>query len=75
MTEDEVKAAFMADLSALLTKHGAELEAKDHWTGYAECGSDVRMTATISSIYAMGTGECIRPFVEIDLGSWLTGDS
>jgi len=67
-TEDEVRTKFLAELKALLTKWNAELSAKDHWNGYAECGEDVRMTVDIPGIYA--ESEVLRPYVEIDLGSY-----
>jgi hypothetical protein len=72
MTEDQLKYAFMNDLHELLEKYGAELEAADHWTGYAECGSDIRMTVTIQGIY--NEGEVVLPFVQVDLGRWVCGN-
>jgi hypothetical protein len=42
MSEDKRK-SFMFELTALLEKYECNLSAKDHWTGYAECGEDVRM--------------------------------
>lgn len=73
MTAAEVKTQFTAELKALLDKWNAELEAEDHWTGYAECGQDVRMTVTIPSIYNEEIGERVRELTEIDLGRWLSG--
>ena len=60
MSKEELEAAFLADLQALLDKNGAEIEAKDHYQGYPECGEDVRMTAWLGE-------EC----VSIDLGRHL----
>lgn len=60
MSKEELEAAFLADLQALLDKYGAEIEAKDHYQGYPECGEDVRMTAWLGE-------EC----VSIDLGRYL----
>lgn len=69
-TKAEVEAAFRAELLALLRKYDAELEAKDHWQGYAECGSDVRMTVTIPAIWDEHH-EVQREWTEIDLGAWV----
>ncbi len=72
-TKEQVAAAFRADLQALLDKYNAELEAKDHWQGYSECGEDVRMTVDIPAIYD-SEYNCLREYTEIDLGaySWPT---
>jgi hypothetical protein len=67
-TKEQVEREFRAELQALLNKYGAELEAKDYWTGYSECGEDVRMTVAIEGIYDKD-GNTIRPWMEIDLGS------
>lgn len=39
-----IRKNFLNDLKALLGKYDAEIVVEDHWTGYAECGQDVRMT-------------------------------
>lgn len=70
MTKAEVKAQFMAELKALLHKWDADLDARDHYTGYAECGQDVRMTVTIPAVYDE-EHELMREWTEIDLGSWV----
>jgi hypothetical protein len=72
-TEAEVSAEFKKQLIALLKRWNAELEAKDHWTGYAECGQDVRMTVCIPGSYD-AEHEQVRAWTEIDLGSYLHGD-
>jgi hypothetical protein len=73
MTSKEVEAAFRADLAALLAKYGAELDAKDHFQGYAECGEDVRMTVTVPAVYS-ADNELVREWTEIDLGRYFTGE-
>jgi len=35
---------FINELKALLEKHNVSITADDHWTGYAECGQDIRIT-------------------------------
>ena len=57
---------FRDDLNALLAKYNAELEAEDHWTGYPECGEDIRMTVTIPSKWV--DGNQVVEYTEIDLG-------
>ena len=59
-TEDD----FKEELKALLRKYSAIISAADHWQGYAECGSDVRMTV-----------EFPYPHNDLDLGSYFAGDS
>lgn len=71
-TRAEIEAAFRADLQALLDKYEAELEAKDYYQGYAECGEDVRMTVFIEAVYDKNH-ELTREATRIDLGSWLKG--
>lgn len=71
-TSAEVEQAFRADLAALLAKYSndndrAEIESDDHFSGYAECGEDIRITVTIPSIHSKD-GETVRPYTEIDLG-------
>jgi len=68
-TKESVTNEFMADLNSLLLKYGAEIEAEDHFEGYAECGEDIRITATIPAIY--DNGEIVREWIEIDLGRWI----
>lgn len=37
--------AFLDDLRALMVKHGVQaITAADHYQGYPECGSDIRIT-------------------------------
>lgn len=46
-TKEQIEQEFRSELQSLLDKYGAEIEAKDHYQGYAECGEDVRMTVYI----------------------------
>jgi len=68
----EIEAAFRAELKALLAKYGAEIEAEDHYPGYAECGEDIRMTVTVASVYD-DAGERTREGCDIDLGDCFDG--
>jgi len=72
-TKADVETAFRAELLALLAKYDAELEAKDHYVGYPECGEDVRMTVTVPAIWD-ANNDMQREWTEIDLGSWLKAD-
>ena len=67
-TKQQIEQAFRADLQALLDKYGAELEAKDHYQGWAECGEDVRMTVTIQGEWDKD-GDPVREYTEIDLST------
>ncbi len=69
-TKQQIEQEFRAELQALLDKYGAELEAKDHYQGYAECGEDVRIMVDIPSTWGED-GELVREWTEIDLGSHL----
>jgi hypothetical protein len=60
---------FMGKLDALLREYGARISAEDHWQGYAECGSDVRITIDIPSVYTP-EGHFVREGIDIDLGRY-----
>lgn len=66
-TASQVESQFRAELQSLLDKYRAELEARDHWEGYSECGEDVRMTVTIPAVYCETTHDCLQEWTEIDL--------
>ena len=71
-TAKQLESLFMRDLQELLAKYGeAELSAEDHWTGYAGCGSDVRMTVYIQGIYDE-SGNVVREYTEIDLHDFVS---
>jgi IS1 family transposase len=58
---------FKEELAKLCAKFNCEIEAADHWIGYAECGQDVRMTVTFRSDYS------VEPHVhteDVDLGRY-----
>lgn len=66
----EVEAEFRKELQNLLNRYGAELEASDHWEGYAECGQDIRMIVDIPAKYDEDHN-CIQEYVTIDLGAFV----
>ena len=69
-----ISSQFKAELAALLSKYDATLEAEDHYSGYPECGEDVRMTVWVPSRYSPD-GDRTREGVEIDLGESFKGDA
>ena len=48
------------EIQEVLKKYNAELDADDHWTGYAECGRDIRITLSFKDLD------------DVDLGQWIT---
>ncbi len=74
-TKEQVKEKFIGELKALLSKYGASIEAEDHFSGYAECGEDVRMTVVIPGVYDPANGDVMREWTEIDLGRTIDADA
>lgn len=70
---ERLKCQFLKDLRDLLATYGATLEAEDHWTGYPECGEDVRMTVDIPAIYD-NDGDTVRDACQINLGKYQDGE-
>ncbi len=71
VTKEQVESEFRRELSGLLAKWSATLEASDHYLGYAECGEDIRMTVTIPALYASEQTTIEREWTEIDLGRYV----
>lgn len=67
ITEAEISQQFKIELQQLLDKFNADLEARDHYIGYPECGEDIRMTVSIPAIYD-SNHDCIQEYAEVDLG-------
>jgi hypothetical protein len=70
----DISTQFKAELTSLLAKYDATLESEDHYSGYAECGEDVRMTVSVPSRYG-DDGSRLREGCEIDLGECFKGDA
>lgn len=68
-TSQEIEKEFRKELNDLLKKYHAKLEAEDHYSGYPECGEDVRMTIHIDSVWSE-EGDIIQEYTEIDLGQY-----
>jgi len=65
----EIESEFRKEFMALVDKYKAEVEIKDHWQGYAECGSDIKCMVSIGAIYS-DNFECIRDACEFELGNF-----
>ncbi len=72
MTKHETETEFRRELKALLAKYDAELDAKDHYVGYPECGEDIRMTVTIDGKWDKD-GEVIQEYQSFNLGTFIDG--
>jgi len=57
MTEISKRQQALNEIKLALEKHGASITADDHWTGYAECGQDIRITIEFDD-YSTGDIEC-----------------
>lgn len=66
-TSAQTEADFRAELTALLKRYDAELIADDHYSGYPECGKDVRMFVYIPARYGPDGNPTVE-ITEIDLG-------
>ncbi len=49
-TSQEIEQEFRKEFQALVNKYKAEIEIKDHWTGYSECGQDIKCMVSISGV-------------------------
>ena len=67
MTREQL---FKQELAALCRKYNCYIEAKDHWTGYSECGQDVRMTVEFDGDYSVDPP---IPYADLDLGTYFDG--
>jgi hypothetical protein len=77
-SSNQIKIEFLTDLKELLAKYkgnnySCEITAEDHFSGYAECGEDIKMTVTIPSIYEEN-GNQLREWIELDLGRYIDID-
>ena len=68
-TSAEIEAGFRKEFQALVDKYKAEVEIKDHWQGYAECGQDIKCMVSMSATYNDG-GDCVTDYCEFNLGTY-----
>ena len=71
MTIEEDHKQFLQELHQLLAKYKVDIECKDYWQSYRECGEDMRMTVIFDGIWNENI-ECLRSYSELDLGSYLS---
>lgn len=64
----DTRQLFLTDLYDVLDKWGASITAEDHYSGYPECGEDIRMTVDIPEVCCFDTGKMLRHRLEINLG-------
>ena len=64
---------FRRDLQRVLDKHDAELEIKDHWGGYSECGQDIKALIYIDQKWD-DDGNTTREPLEFDIGTYHKGN-
>jgi len=60
----EIHEVFINELQQLCREYDAGLIIENHWTGYAECGSDNRITVEFSD----------SKIPDLDLGSFINCD-
>ena len=68
-TKEEITKEFTEELKDLLKKYDAEIEAEDHFQGYSDEGSDIRIEVSIPSKYDENN-EIISEYTVIDLGKY-----
>jgi len=72
-TAKEIEQEFRADLKLLIKKYDAEIEASDHYTGYSECGEDIRVMVSTQAVYV--DNECVQECADFNIGTWITADN
>lgn len=70
-TSKEIEKEFKADLSVLLQKYNAVIEAEDVYQGYSECGEDIQISIWIDPIYETD-GNTVSESSYFKLGRYIT---
>lgn len=70
-TRQMVEETFRKEIKEFLKSWGAEVTAEDHYSGYPECGEDIRITVSIPAIY--NDGICLREYCEIQFNQYFEG--
>lgn len=68
-----IKQEFIRELRSLFDRYNAEITAKDYYSGYAECGENIKMVVDIPAFWDKD-GNLIQEGAEIDMGSWFDKD-
>lgn len=70
-TSKEIEKEFKADLSVLLQKYNAVIEAEDVYQGYSECGEDIQISIWIDPVYETD-GNTVSESSYFKLGRYIT---
>lgn len=70
-TSKEIEKEFKADLSTLLKKYNAVIEAEDVYQGYSECGEYIQISIWIDPIYETD-GNTVSESSYFKLGRYIT---
>lgn len=70
-TSKEIEKEFKADLSVLLQKYNAVIEAEDVYQGYSECGEDIQISVWIDPVYE-SDGNTVSESSYFKLGRYIT---
>lgn len=70
-TSKEIEKEFKADLSTLLKKYNAVIEAEDVYQGYSECGEDIQISIWIDPVYETD-GNTVSESSYFKLGRYIT---
>lgn len=73
-TSKEIEKEFKADLSALLKKYNAVIEAEDAYQGYSECGEDIQISVWIDPVYETD-GNTVSESSYFKLGRYVSDNS
>lgn len=66
----DLEAEFRKDFQNLLDKYGAEIEVRDDYSGYPECGQELVMEVYIPAIWGENYGELIQKDYIFNLGTY-----
>ena len=73
-TSKEIEKEFKSDLSALLKKYNAVIEAEDVYQGYSECGEDIQISVWIDPVYE-SDGNTVSESSYFKLGRYISDNS
>ena len=73
-TSKEIEKEFKSDLSALLKKYNAVIEAEDVYQGYSECGEDIQISVWIDPVYE-SDGNTVSESSYFKLGRYVSDNS
>ena len=68
-TSKKIEDDFKKEFQALVNKYKAEVQIKDYFEGYAECGEDIKCLVMIDAVYTLA-GDRVSDYCEFDLGTY-----